>query len=90
MKAINNRKFVKAWMTSDTINDVADKMRMTVSSAYAKAYNLRKRGVNLPDKKRVSTPHDTVEDLNKLIDELQPNKIVEDTHYNKGKLGWRK
>lgn len=69
MKLINSRDFVKAWMTSDTIDQVAAKMGITKESAYSKANNLRFKGVKLPQKQRVYG--DSVDDLNAIVERYE-------------------
>lgn len=65
MNVINNRKFVTAWMTCDTVSDVARKLKLTNTQVSAKANSLRKKGVKLPAKHR-GEASDSVEDLNAI------------------------
>ena len=74
MKVIDNREFVRTWMhaTSNKLGtrEVAKKLDMTTGSVYAKASNLRKRGVKLPTM-AFPMQSDDVEALNKMIVKLQ-------------------
>lgn len=69
---IDDIKFVKAWITKQTVDEVCRKMRITPQQAYVKANSLRKKGVNLPKKKapHVVIDKTSVEELNKLIERM--------------------
>jgi len=67
---INNRRFVKAWMTSQYVSDVAEKLGLTKLQVTSKAGSLRNKGVNLPPKPR-QFDTDSVEQLNKIIESFQ-------------------
>jgi len=72
-KLINNRKFVTAWMTCETVSDVARKLKLTNTQVSAKANNLRTKGVKLPHKQKGEI-EDTVEDLNAIVAKYNPEK----------------
>lgn len=71
---ISDKRFVKAWMTSQTLGEVASKLGMGKQNASAKATTLRRRGVALPTKNPSTELHSSVEELNALVEQyLQEN-----------------
>lgn len=70
-RPIDSVEFVKAWMTSDTVDEVAEKMGLTKTSVQSKANNLRSKGVLLPKKWRPAVDPNSVEELNKLVAKYQ-------------------
>lgn len=70
MSQISNIKFVNVWCEAVNkaagVKYVAEKMDMTISTASAKANNLRTKGVQLPAMPRAQMT-DSVEDLNAII-----------------------
>lgn len=68
MNRIDDKKFIQAWMESETYSDVAKKMNMPSGSINAKSMNLRKRGVKLPKlmKPKKKSLY-TVTELNDLV-----------------------
>jgi hypothetical protein len=68
---IENHDFVKAWLSSDTVAQVAKKLNISPASASAKANYLRNKGVNLPNMERPKPDPNSVEELNKLVAKYQ-------------------
>lgn len=64
---ITDKRFVKTWMTSDTLGEVAKKLNTTRGSVSAKATTLRGRGVNLPRKSPSANAYTSTDELNQLI-----------------------
>lgn len=64
---IDSYEFVKIWVTSNTLNDVFEKLEITESQASSKATGLRNRGVKLPKMSRRPNKN-SVEELNKLVE----------------------
>lgn len=66
-KIVDSYEFTKVWMTSQTLDDVCERLEMTKQQAYSKANTLRKRGVKLPRMSRRLDKNST-EELNKLVE----------------------
>lgn len=69
----SNRKFVVAWMTCETVGEVARKLKLTNVQVSAKANGLRKKGVKLPTKQRGEAT-DSVDELNAIVAKYTPEK----------------
>lgn len=65
-RGVTNEEFVVAWMTNETVADVAKALKIGEGTVQVRASNLRKAGVSLPHKKRLGTPI-PVEKLNRLV-----------------------
>lgn len=69
MNSIDSRKFVKAWMTCDSVDAVAAKLKISKQQTSSKANILRKAGVKLPKKLNGGhKPTYNVDELNAIID----------------------
>jgi hypothetical protein len=66
-KRIDSHEFVKVWVTSDSLNDVCERLELSKQQASSKANNLRKRGVKLPKLSR-RPDKNSVHELNKLVE----------------------
>ncbi|MBA4190924.1 MAG: hypothetical protein C0467_23290 [Planctomycetaceae bacterium] len=64
------RDFVLAWESSQSLKEVAEKTGIKASIAAARASLYRSRGINLKKFKQGRKPQDSVEELNKLIEEM--------------------
>jgi hypothetical protein len=62
---IDSVEFVKTWMTSKTVSEVAEKLDLNKTQVSSKANNLRSLGVKLPNK-RVQA-EDSIEALNQIV-----------------------
>lgn len=65
---VTNKRFVKAWMTSDSVSEVAQKLKMTKLGASQRATQLRAKGVKLPRKNPVHHNF-SVDELNQLVEQ---------------------
>ena len=65
-KFVDDEDFVKAWLASSSVKEVADSLGLSVNSASVRAVALRKAGVSLPKYVRRKRDID-VDALNKLI-----------------------
>lgn len=72
---IDSTEFVRAWMTSKTVDEVAKKMDLPVTSVSSKANNLRAKGVKLPKMQRPAADPNSVEELNKLVAKYQKKAL---------------
>lgn len=63
---MENREFVKLWLSDTTIEDMSIKLQTSVSSISQRASKLRKKGVNLPTK--LKRDYNSISELNKLIE----------------------
>lgn len=68
-----SEQFIEAWMSSDSLQEVADKLNIQRFSVYARAQEWRKRGVKLPKlrEERATGNKLDVSDLNNLIAEYK-------------------
>ena len=64
------RDFVIAWESSETLKEVEEKTGIKASIAAARASLYRSRGINLKKFRQGRKPKDTIEELNKLIEEM--------------------
>jgi hypothetical protein len=62
--------FIKAWQTSNSAEEVAEKLRMPKAIAHARASNYRTLGVKLKKMPRRPKNSIDVQALNKLIEQL--------------------
>lgn len=64
---VDSYEFVKPWVTSNSLDDVCEKLELTKQQASSKATSLRNRGVKLPKLSR-RPDKNSVEELNKLVE----------------------
>lgn len=70
----DDREFVKVWMTSNSIHQVAIKLGREKRSVQSKASKLRSFGVRLPKFSAVKPDLNSPAELNKLIDKYTKGK----------------
>lgn len=63
-------RFIEVWQTSDSVQEVSDRLKMPKPIVLARASNYRAAGVNLKDMKRAAKKALDVAGLNKLIADL--------------------
>ena len=69
-----NEQFIKAWMTSDTRQEVAEKLGVNQNTVYMRSNTLRKKGVQLPKLSQERKRGINVSQLNSLIKSLKDSK----------------
>lgn len=67
---VDNADIVRAWNTSETAKEAAEKVKMPKPILEARVSNLRKLGVPMKEMTRVTSRKTNVEDLSKLAESL--------------------
>jgi hypothetical protein len=70
-------QFVAIWQTSETVQEVSDKLKMPEPIILARACSYRKAGVRLKKLKRKRKPGVDVDALNRLIDQIAEGETPE-------------
>jgi hypothetical protein len=68
LKKVDNRQFIEAWQTSETVQQVCDTTGLKKGSAYSRAFRLRQLGVNL--KKMTTKNQREARELIQLAEQL--------------------
>lgn len=76
MARVDNRDFVVAWMTSETLDDVVKATGMTKPGVQYKAKTLRDKGVKLPKLKRQTLGDLEIAQLNSLVNKYKKERIL--------------
>jgi hypothetical protein len=71
---VSPEEFVRAWQTSETAQEVADKLKMPKPIVLARASGYRKDGIHLKKMKRGPKRALDVDALNRLIEQLDREK----------------
>jgi hypothetical protein len=67
---VSPEAFIRAWQTSSSADEVAEKLKMPKPIVHARATTYRKAGVKLKSMPRAGKASLDVDALNRLVDEL--------------------